>query len=250
MQHPPRLPAFLLAISSFAFCCSRSDSQTTIPPASSEERRDTVSSPVRDPASSGQAIIPGPLRSFLRMAGVSQKASLEEVLPLLARNVYIQGYSGGQRTEFLTLLIRYVDQAKQLAALAGPSGIIHISNCEESLPLLDILGYRTRPNCGENNASLITADAERAFLTIDSGFPLLELEESLQRGKEFTYSFPDSRVPVLFTESDWTKANRSPKKETHDLVGKCCAILLSHDSIGRCLEVTPKAELTCIKLLA
>jgi hypothetical protein len=153
------------------------------------------------------------------MAGVSQKASPQEVLPLLARNVYIQGYSGGQRTEFLTLLIRYVDQAKELAALAGPSGVIHISNCEESLPLLTILGYRPRPNCGDSNASLITADAERAFLTIDSGFPLLELEESLQRGKEFTYPFPDSRVPVLFTESAWTGANRSTKKETHDLVG-------------------------------
>jgi hypothetical protein len=173
--------------------------------------------------------IPGPLRSFLRMAGVSQKASQEEVLPLLARNVYIQGYSGGQRTEFLVLLTRYVDQARELAALAGPNGIIHISNCEQSLPLLNILGYRPRPNCGESNASLITADAERAFLTIDSGFPLLELEESLQRGKEFSYPFPDSRVPVLFTESAWTKANRSPKKETHDLVGT----LLRDPSVAR-----------------
>ena len=129
MHYPPRLAAFLLAIWSFAFCCSRSDSQTAAPPSSSEERRDTVSSTVRDPASSGEVTIPGPLRSFLRMAGVSQKASPEEVLPLLARNVYIQGYSGGQRTEFLTLLIRYVDQAKQLAALAGGSSLTAAGPC-------------------------------------------------------------------------------------------------------------------------
>ncbi len=40
------------------------------------------------------ATIPGPLRSFLRMAGISQKISLEEVLPLLARNVAVEGYQG------------------------------------------------------------------------------------------------------------------------------------------------------------
>ena len=38
--------------------------------------------------------IPGPLRSFLRMAGISQKVSPEEVIPLLARNVFVLGYEG------------------------------------------------------------------------------------------------------------------------------------------------------------
>src|SRR5690349_22408702 len=38
--------------------------------------------------------IPGPLRSFLRMAGISQKATPEEVMPLLARNVFLLGYEG------------------------------------------------------------------------------------------------------------------------------------------------------------
>jgi hypothetical protein len=139
------------------------------------------------PAQSADAItvgIPGPLRSFLRMAGISQKIASEEVLPLLARNVYLHGYEGPRhrnQTEFLVLLIRYVRQARELAALAGPQGVLHVSNCVEAKPLLKVLGYRPQPDCGQSNASLLTDDPERAFITIDSGFPLLELETSLDR---------------------------------------------------------------------
>src|SRR6476646_9768820 len=84
--------------------------------------------------------IPGPLRSFLRMAGISQKISPEEVVPLLARNVFQRGYDGPQPnrrpTEFLLLLIRYVQQARELSALAGPDRVLRVSNCEEARPLL------------------------------------------------------------------------------------------------------------------
>src|SRR5437016_2547653 len=41
-------------------------------------------------ATPSEFMIPGPLRSFLRMAGISQKVAPEEVLPLLGRNVYMQ----------------------------------------------------------------------------------------------------------------------------------------------------------------
>src|SRR5215471_767321 len=65
-------------------------------------------------------VAPGPLRSFLRMAGISQKVSSDEVLPLLAHNIFTQGYEGswskGRPTEFLVLLTRYVHQAKELQA--------------------------------------------------------------------------------------------------------------------------------------
>jgi hypothetical protein len=37
-------------------------------------------------AASSEFVIAGPLRSFLRMAGISQKITPEEVLPLLSRN--------------------------------------------------------------------------------------------------------------------------------------------------------------------
>jgi len=152
--------------------------------------------------------IPGPLRSFLRMAGISQKVSNEDVIPLLARNVFALGYARGARTEFLILLTRYVQQARELEALARPDGIIHVSTCEEAKPLLEILGYRTRADCGQRSTFLETADPERAFLTIDSGFPLSDLEKSLQEGGTFTYSFSTSRVPALPVEIDWTKKGK------------------------------------------
>ena len=64
-------------------------------------------------------MIPGPLRSFLRMAGISQKVSPDDVLPLLARNVYLHGYRQNGPTEFLLLIDRYIHQARELQILAG-----------------------------------------------------------------------------------------------------------------------------------
>ena len=61
-------------------------------------------------------VIPGPLRPFLRMAGISQEASPAEVLPLLARNVSISGYENDKPTEYLILIDRYVHLARELQA--------------------------------------------------------------------------------------------------------------------------------------
>jgi hypothetical protein len=168
-----------------------------------------------------ESIIPGPQRSFLRLAGISQKISPEEVLPLLSRNVFTEGYEGTTRpTEFLVLLRRYVVQARELAALAAQSGmVIRVSNCQEARPLLSILGYRARPDCGDPGATLQTEDPERAFLAIDSGFPLPELELALQGGKPFEYAYASTSVPVLFSESDWTRASaKNHKENSRDLV--------------------------------
>ncbi|HEX8797333.1 MAG TPA: hypothetical protein VF772_01910, partial [Terriglobales bacterium] len=149
--------------------------------------------------------IPGPLRPFLRMAGISQQILPQDVLPLLARNVLTRGYQGWQAnaapTEFLVLLSRYVEQARELTKLAGADAVIRVSNCDQAPPLLHILGYRFRGGCG---TALEAANPERAFLTIDAGFPLVDLEEDLHVGKPFIYAFPSSPVPVLFRESDWT----------------------------------------------
>ncbi len=163
------------------------------------------------------ATIPGPLRSFLRMAGVSQKVSPEEVMPLLARNVFIVGYEGtgssAHATEFLILLRRYVEQARELTALAGTGGVIRVTNCSDAKGLLDILGYRARPDCGKSSTFVETEDARRAFLTIDSGFPLPELEKTLQGGEPFSYSYPSSHVPIFMTESDWRVAGKHGGKD-------------------------------------
>ncbi len=178
--------------------------------------------------------IPGPLRSFLRMAGISQQISPGDVLPLFARNVYVQGYVGWRDratpTEFLILLGRYVNQAKELAQVAGDPGVIHIAKCDEASGLLHILGYRMRGACGEKDISLVTSDAERAFLTMDSGFPLPELEQALRQGTEFNYRYPQTRVPLLFTEQEWRNAINVRKGEPHrDLI----ELFLRHPAAAR-----------------
>src|SRR5581483_11241526 len=182
---------------------------------------------------SGEVTIPGPLRSFERMAGISQKISPDELMPLLARNIYVQGYVGwkdtGTPTEFLTLLGRYVNQAKELAALAGESGEVRISGCDQAGPLLKILGYRLRGECGQNNAVLVTEESERAFLTVDSGFPLPALEEALRKRQSFSYPYPSSKVPLLFSESDW----RSAVKPNHRRNFSALELFLYHPALAR-----------------
>ncbi|MBZ5679147.1 MAG: hypothetical protein LAO24_03460 [Acidobacteriia bacterium] len=212
-----------VAVVSLSSCCLSARAAKVATSAASNQTEANAISSAGDgtlPAPS-EFTIPGPLRSFLRMAGISQKTTPEEVLPLLSRNVFMQGYEGSSRqTEFLILLSRYVVQARELTALAATNGmVIRVSNCDDAKPLLRILGYRTRPNCGGPDTSLQTADPERAFLTIDSGFPLPELERTLQGGKPFEYAYTSSPVPVLFAEGDWTMASRKNYKETsRDLV--------------------------------
>ncbi len=138
------------------------------------------------------------------MAGISQEIAPGDVLPLLARNAFLYGHVGDKRTEFLVLADRYVHLARELRPLAGPDGMIRVTGCADVGPLIQILGYRFEHGCTHSDASLITADAERAFLTVDSGFPLTKLEESLQEGVPFTYEFPATHIPIFFTEKDWT----------------------------------------------
>jgi len=232
MKVPRCLPALVVTACLCGSSCLFAYAQDPVPPAITPGG--PQSSPVT-PAGPvlSEATIPGPLRSFLRMAGISQEVTTEEVMPLLARNVFTQGYEGwqggGTRTEYLVLLMRYVKQAKELAVLAGPEGVIRVSSCEEGAPLLRVLGYRTRQGCGQRSTTLVTADPERAFLTIDSGFPLSDLEETLQGGKPFACSFPVSRVSMQFTEHDWMVAS----KESGDDVSGLVDVLLRDPVLSR-----------------
>lgn len=175
------------------------------------------------------AAIPGPLRSFLRLAGMSQKAQPEEILPLLARRVYLSGYQGTEPTEFLILLRRYVSQARELQALTGPKNTIHVGTCAEATPLLKVLGYRLRAGCGTKDTVLETAEPERAFLTVDSGFPLTDLEEALSNGAPFDYPFPTSRVPVLLEETEWVQLSAAQGLS----FGTILDVLLNNPAVGR-----------------
>ncbi len=152
-------------------------------------------------------VLPGPLRSFLRMAGISQEVAPDDVLPMLARNVTLWGYDGEHQTEYLVLADRYLHLARELQFLTDPSGTLHVTNCDEAARLVQILGYRFQQGCGPNKAALITANSERAFLTVDSGFPLTMLEQDLQRGSPFAYSFPATPIPILLTEKNWQTAS-------------------------------------------
>ncbi len=174
------------------------------------------------------AVVPGPLRSLLRMAGISQQVSVNDVLPLFARNAYSSGYRAGVPTEYLRLIERYLHQARELQMLAGPSETIRVANCADAEPLLLILGYRARPACGQPGSVLTTADPERAFLTSDSGFPLTNLEEALENGTTFTYAYPASRVPVLFSEEDWKHISQKSRSQQNLL-----DILLHDTSVDR-----------------
>ena len=197
--------------------------------------------PSGDQASSPQDFpIPGPLRSFLRMAGISQKIPAADVLPSLSWNVSALGFQGSDRpTEFLILLRRYVVQARELSDLAGGDGVIRVSNCDEAKPLLRILGYRTLGQCGQEGTSLLTADAERAFLTVDSGFPLTDLEQTLSGGKPFEYAYPSTRVPVVFAENDWTTASsKNHVERSRDLLDT----ILEDRSISRLYWAVSKMD--------
>jgi hypothetical protein len=162
--------------------------------------------------------IPGPLRSFLRMAGISQEASPEEVLPLVARNVSLHGFENGGATEYLALLRRYVEFARELRQLADAQSTIRVANCDEAERLVDVLGYQFAEGCGEKSAYVVTANAERAFLTIDSGFPLTGLEDALRKHTDFVYQFPATEVPVLFREQDWVGATAWRQKGGTNLI--------------------------------
>ncbi len=154
--------------------------------------------------------IPGPLRSFSRMAALAPESSLDDVLPSLARNVVTNGYQAAgsnnvlEQTEYLKLVVRYLAQARELEKLADSSGVIKVETCDSTQTgeLLRVLGYRMRGGCG-SEVVLETVNASRAFLTIDSGFPLAELEQNLRTNRPFAYDFKPTQVPLLYTQDYW-----------------------------------------------
>ncbi|MGB9444676.1 MAG: hypothetical protein WBR26_06720, partial [Candidatus Acidiferrum sp.] len=177
--------------------------QTAIMPASNAAMPLAASATAADGEQASNVTIPGPLRSFLRMAGLSQQVPAPEVLPLLSRNVLLHGYEMGKATEYLILVRRYVQQSEDLSGLANRDATIRVAGCQDAGRLLHVLGYRIQGECGTHEMTLVTADAEKAFLTIDSGFPLNDLEDALQQKREFDLPYPGSSVPVLFTVNDW-----------------------------------------------
>ncbi|HWR49892.1 MAG TPA: hypothetical protein VN428_02225, partial [Bryobacteraceae bacterium] len=157
--------------------------------------------------------IPGPLASFSRMAALSPDTKPADVLPALARNIITNGYQASptgdalEPTEYMKLLTRYLSQAREFEKLAGDHNSIQVKTCEsaQTADLLRILGYRMRGACG-SDVVLETVNATRAFLTIDSGFPVAEFEQALRTSRPFTYAYAPTRIPVQFDAVSWTPA--------------------------------------------
>ena len=156
------------------------------------------------------ATIPGPLRSFARMAALAQDTAPDELMPALARNVVTNGYQASHnsesldQTEYLKLVFRYLSQARELAKLTGKDNVIRIETCESAQTgeVLRVLGFRMRGGCG-SEVVLETVNAARAFLATDSGFPIADLEIALRTNKPFVYDFAPTRVPLLYPTNYW-----------------------------------------------
>jgi hypothetical protein len=167
--------------------------------------------------------IPGPLRSFGRMAAISSDLMPEGVLGALARNVVTNGYQAShsndalEQTEYLKLVHRYLSEARELEKLAGADKTIKVETCESESAgeLLKILGYRMRGGCG-SEVVLETVNASRAFLTTDSGFPLSELEQALRTNRPFVYDFHPAVVSVLYGPDYWLSAKEKGSGEFID----------------------------------
>ncbi len=167
--------------------------------------------------------IPGPLHSFARMAALAPEVSPDDVLGSLARNIITNGYQAAgsndvlEQTEYLKLVVRYLSQARELEKLADSSGAIKIETCDSSQTgeLLRVLGYRMRGGCG-SEVVLETLNASRAFLTIDSGFPLAELEQDLRNNRPFNYDYKPTQIPVLYTQDYWLSAKDRQGQEFID----------------------------------
>ncbi len=172
----------------------------------------------------GTVQVPGPLRSFARMAALSPDLAADDLLPALARNIVTNGYQatnsseGLDQTEYLKLVVRYISQARELEKLTGADKQIKIETCEspQTAELLKVLGYRMRGGCG-SDVVLETVNATRAFLTIDSGFPLADLEQSLRTNRPFIYDYQPTQVPVLYGPEYWLSARDKGNRRVHRL---------------------------------
>ena len=151
MKFTYRLPAFLVVASlatglSILGTCRYAHAAGPALPASAAASGDSPTSQATNQTTE-TIIIPGPLRSFLRMAGISQESKPADLLPLLARNAFLYGHQMGKKTEYLVLEDRYVHQARELQPLAVSNGQIQVTGCGDVTPLIQVLGYQFENGC-------------------------------------------------------------------------------------------------------
>ena len=182
----------------------------------------TVTSANQEQTATDYIVIPGPLRPFLRMSGISQQVTPDQVLPLFGHFVETYGFEGSKEkspkaTEALLIFRRYFVQANTLASLAGAKETLGFSDCENSRQLLADLGYKLENGC-KGIPSIEVDDPEKAFITVDSGFPLADLQLALQQGKPFSTPYASTRVPLIYTKADWAGKPNSTDIEVIDVL--------------------------------
>jgi len=103
----------------------------------------------------GKIEIPGPIRSFSRMAALSPicPGGVAPRTRPQRRHQRLPGISSAEAlemTEYLKLVVRYLSQARELGKLSGSERVLKIETCESALTndLLRVLGYRMRGGCG------------------------------------------------------------------------------------------------------
>ena len=151
-----RVVSLSVLICACALCGEVARSQP-LPQGSSAISTQPGPSPQTNTAAAGEAkpeqsstnyiLIPGPLRPFLRMSGISQQVTPDQVLPLFGHFVETYGFEGSKEkspkaTEALLIFRRYFVQANTLASLAGAKETLGFSDCENSRQLLADLGYK------------------------------------------------------------------------------------------------------------
>jgi len=198
-------------------------------------------------------LLPGPLRSFARMAAMPVDINPEDILPALARNVVTNGYQAAhsneelEQTEYLKLVHRYLSQARELETLAGDKKVIEVASCDapNGAELLRVLGFRMRGGCG-SDVVLETVNAARAFLTTDSGFPVNDLEQALRTNRPFVYDYHPTVIPVLFGADYWVpkEKDKEPADFLETMIGdpSICRLYLGMSKLdGETAEALRKA---------
>ena len=198
----------------------------------------------------GWVEVPGLDNSFRRMAALSTDQNVYELLPALARNVSTSGYRSSrgtgtlEQTEYMKLLLQYLSQARELQQFAGANETINVPACEsqETAQILKILGFRLRNDCGPQ-AVLETVNPSRAFLSMDSAFPLADLELAYQREEPFALPYKSAMLPVIFGPDYWKgAAKKDTKGDFIDVFSERPRVVTA---LRRCVE-SASADRNCL----
>ena len=151
MKFTYRLPAFLVVASlatglSILGTCRYAHAAGPASPASATASGDSPTSQATNQTTE-TIIIPGPLRSFLRMAGISQESTSRRLLRCWPAMYFSMAIKWAGKTEYLILVDRYVHQARELQPLAGATAMIHIADCTDATPVIQVLGFRFEHGC-------------------------------------------------------------------------------------------------------